>query len=202
MIMGHIEFAPRFDHFIHAFHMPMFFFVSGYFFNGKKEVTVFMKKKIKSLLIPYIFFGTLYATYQTLYELMKYRQINISYFYHTIWDNTTGMAITGALWFLTALFIAESLYYLLNRLLKKQLLRNGIIIFLAVAGMCATKILPFRFPWGLDVALVGMGFIHLGAILKQKQNVRIAEWLLNKINFLMCIAIGGGYPFDNLFTLC
>lgn len=65
MVMGHIEFAPRFDHFIHAFHMPMFFFVSGYFFNGKKEATVFMKKKIKSLLLPYIFFGTLYATYQT-----------------------------------------------------------------------------------------------------------------------------------------
>ena len=42
MIMGHIEFAPRFDHFIHAFHMPMFFFVSGYFFNGKKLLFIYM----------------------------------------------------------------------------------------------------------------------------------------------------------------
>ena len=32
MILGHIGFGSRFDHLIHAFHMPMFFFVSGFFF--------------------------------------------------------------------------------------------------------------------------------------------------------------------------
>ncbi len=32
MLMGHINFGAHFDHPIHAFHMPMFFFVSGFFF--------------------------------------------------------------------------------------------------------------------------------------------------------------------------
>lgn len=31
MVMGHIGFGYVFDHFIHAFHMPMFYFVSGMF---------------------------------------------------------------------------------------------------------------------------------------------------------------------------
>lgn len=31
MIMGHIGFGERFDYFIHAFHIPMFFFISGFF---------------------------------------------------------------------------------------------------------------------------------------------------------------------------
>lgn len=29
MIMGHVGFGGHFDKWIHAFHMPMFFFVSG-----------------------------------------------------------------------------------------------------------------------------------------------------------------------------
>ena len=35
MVMGHIGFGSCFDHYIHAFHMPMFYFVSGYFFQDK-----------------------------------------------------------------------------------------------------------------------------------------------------------------------
>ncbi len=39
MIMGHIGFGSKFDYFIHAFHMPMFFFISGFFFK-KKNVSL------------------------------------------------------------------------------------------------------------------------------------------------------------------
>lgn len=33
MVMGHVYFGNAFDHFIHGFHMPMFFYISGYFTN-------------------------------------------------------------------------------------------------------------------------------------------------------------------------
>ena len=33
MVMGHIGFGATFDKFIHAFHMPMFFFVSGFLYK-------------------------------------------------------------------------------------------------------------------------------------------------------------------------
>ena len=33
MVMGHIGFGGKFDKFIHAFHMPMFFFISGFFYK-------------------------------------------------------------------------------------------------------------------------------------------------------------------------
>ena len=35
MIMGHIWFGTYFDIFKAAFHMPMFFFISGFFFQHK-----------------------------------------------------------------------------------------------------------------------------------------------------------------------
>lgn len=39
MVMGHIGFGEIFDHFIHAFHMPMFFFISGFFYRKGKYGT-------------------------------------------------------------------------------------------------------------------------------------------------------------------
>jgi fucose 4-O-acetylase-like acetyltransferase len=57
MVMGHIGFTGHFDYFIHAFHMPMFFFVAGYFFNEQVEARFFILSKIKTILIPYVSFG-------------------------------------------------------------------------------------------------------------------------------------------------
>ena len=57
MIMGHIKFGGYFDKWIHAFHMPMFFFVSGWFFNRKQNVGRQILKKTRTLLIPYVVFA-------------------------------------------------------------------------------------------------------------------------------------------------
>ena len=58
MIMGHIGFGENFDHFIHAFHMPMFFFISGFFFKDDiTNVKQYAVNKAKKLLIPYFVFG-------------------------------------------------------------------------------------------------------------------------------------------------
>lgn len=56
MIMGHIGFGYGFDFFIHAFHMPMFFFVSGYVFRERRgSMFDLLKTKVQTLLIPYFF---------------------------------------------------------------------------------------------------------------------------------------------------
>ena len=54
MVLGHIYIGALFDQFIHAFHMPMFFIVSGFFISGKEPFFEFFFHKIKKLLIPYI----------------------------------------------------------------------------------------------------------------------------------------------------
>lgn len=45
MIMGHIGFSGIFDFYIHAFNMPLFFFVSGYLYKTKTE------KKYKDIVL-------------------------------------------------------------------------------------------------------------------------------------------------------
>lgn len=60
MIMGHIEFNDVFDKWIHAFHMPLWFFVSGYFCRTEKEVLSQIKRRIRLLIIPYLIFSVIY----------------------------------------------------------------------------------------------------------------------------------------------
>lgn len=56
MVAGHIGFGENIDHFIHAFHMPFFFFISGYFFNERRKLSEALIRPAHSLLTPYIVF--------------------------------------------------------------------------------------------------------------------------------------------------
>ena len=71
MVMGHIEFGKTFDHFIHAFHMPMFFFISGYLYKHKTKDELsfvsFMINKARALLIPYVAFGIFHFCFSFLF---------------------------------------------------------------------------------------------------------------------------------------
>ena len=54
VIAGHL--GSPFSGFIYTFHMPLFFFLSGYVFSTKVNWTNFIKKKIKTIVVPmYIF---------------------------------------------------------------------------------------------------------------------------------------------------
>jgi len=69
VVWGHVGMSPMLDKYIHVFHMPIFFFLSGYMFNISKfkNLKEFLIKKTKTLLIPYFFFAI--ATYYFFYML-------------------------------------------------------------------------------------------------------------------------------------
>lgn len=63
MVAGHVGFGNCFDFAIHPFNMPLFFIVSGYLYRCKVNDSSFVKRRVKSLLIPYILFGLVFAYY-------------------------------------------------------------------------------------------------------------------------------------------
>ena len=42
MITGHIEFGSVYDKWIHSFHMPMFFIISGFLFHVKEHLMFYV----------------------------------------------------------------------------------------------------------------------------------------------------------------
>lgn len=115
MVMGHIGFGGKFDIWIHGFHMPMFFFISGVLYapvaekadfsssNKPQYIRDYVLKKARKILPPYLCVGMLSYV---LWIIKNATQCDnfLSPLFHLLWDNSEGLPCTGALWFLTAFF--------------------------------------------------------------------------------------------------
>lgn len=161
MVMGHVGFGGIFDKWIHVFHMPMFFVISGYFWKDQSFASM-AKKKARTLLLPYFAFGL----FHLIIHFINIRNIDFHGFYLLFWENTAGVPISGALWFLTAMFFSEVLFWCVQRL-------NGypsliVTALISAVGMVCATYLPFRLPYALDVGMVGIGFYQVGKRLRDK----------------------------------
>ena len=200
MIMGHVGFGRKFDHFIHAFHMPMFFVVSGMFFEpsyrrfcgtSPNPCSSFLKRKAQTLLIPYICFGVFHYV---LWAVRHWRAVNyLSPLLHLLSVNTYALACAGALWFLTALFITEAAYCVIFRYVRSVYIRHAVILLLVMAGHAAYYFCPATLPFAGGAALVGLGLYHIGAMFRE----RIAGFTLSPAKTLALGTVTGALIFLN-----
>lgn len=197
MVRGHINFGGRFDYFIHAFHMPMFFWISGYLYGDKKEnelnLRQFIIKRATSLLIPYLIFGVAhYLLWLSLYEF------SINPLLHLISYNTTGLPIAGGLWFLTALFFTEILFFFINRYVKKAALKVMVITGLSLLGNVSVMLFAKDLPFALSASLVGLGLYYVGYLMKTNSEKTVLHKLLNLTWFE--IFLGADIVVISIFT--
>ena len=168
MVLGHVfTFFGKFDRYIHTFHMPLFFVISGYLYHSKAEVTILKQvlQKAKRLLLPYITFGVL--NYLVWLVIADDGQAWQEPLIRLITYNTSGLPICGALWFLTALFWAEVFYLILDRVLKNGYIRTSVVLAISVIMCFVQNSTEYRLPLAIDIGLVCMGFLEIGRLYKQ-----------------------------------
>ena len=56
VILGHLGVGPL-GAWIYSFHMPMFFFLSGYCFHIRTPFVAFLRRKLKTMVVPYFLLG-------------------------------------------------------------------------------------------------------------------------------------------------
>ena len=156
MIMAHIGFGDQFDHFVHAFHMPVFFFISGYFFRNK-PLKQFFWSKTKSLILPYIFYSAfIFVTWRIVYGAPDETYIHV-----LLYMNSTRF-VSAALWFISALYLANIIYYLIINCFKSQIVNTIIVIALCLIGNQIHNYYPSPCIFAFDAAFVGVGLMHIG----------------------------------------
>lgn len=100
---------------IYSFHMPLFFFLSGCFFNWKMSSKDFVKKKVRQLLIPYFIFFLLSCLYYMILLALTGRfSLETLFMLEGIFPINNEI-INTPLWFLYALFWMSLLYYIIRR---------------------------------------------------------------------------------------
>lgn len=84
-----------------SFHMPLFAMLSGFFFSSNMSFRIFVKKKTKQLLLPYIFWCIIQYLICPICLTFFYREFVI---YDTLRDFYKGLTDWG-FWYIRALFL-------------------------------------------------------------------------------------------------
>lgn len=111
--------------FIYVFHMPLFFFISGYLFSYKnglkdKKYLEFMKKKALRLLLPYFVFNIIFFLPKILMSDFIVDQVEISFEYLLDMLLIPRRSSLGHLWFLFGLFLIYALSPIWDYIIRKN----------------------------------------------------------------------------------
>lgn len=188
-------FSPYLHRFIYAFHMPLFFFLSGYFFNPETPFWTLLKRRFNTVLKPYLF--TIFLIYLVSLSFTNMR------FATAIGRIVKSMYATGyyidwvQLWFLPSLFVTGLFAFLFYRVLLIRLdiryLRWLVLLGLQALAIAFLDVFyPFSIsfldkeyelyglPYSLDLVLLSGFFYILGSEIRQISSEKTFSslWLL------------------------
>lgn len=164
VMLGHTQSSANLVAYIFSFHMPFFFFISGYLFKMEKYSSFvnLIKLKARSILIPYVTFSVLsLIIYSVIFD---YHIIDLySVFKVFIESKRNEIFYNVPLWFFTTLFLVEVLYFLIRKCFKSKWIILAILI--ALGGLEAIIYSPTgqpKLPWSFDLGIYYMVFFGIG----------------------------------------
>ena len=161
VVLGHVTLNSDLYHFIYAFHMPLFFIVSGMFLHDKPR---FIRKQAKSLLIPYLSFGFLTYVYWWLVE-SRFRELPIGETFFSQFVNlfvpTGTQHCNVVLWFLPCLFLACVTCNYLNSKINLKSLKILILFGL----ICCVGYIENGYPFYIGQTSQALPYLLSGILL-------------------------------------
>ena len=192
VVLAHTALYKPAEGFIYTFHMPFFFFMSGYLFNYAKYPSYmeFVRRRFRQLLVPYVIINII--TY--LLWLLVLRNVGsdagedvgaLSPLMAAVTVNATEMMHDVPLWFLAALFLVENLYYLLYRNVRYRVVVTVLLLLLAVLNNTYNTV---RLPFCIDISLVALLFYRLGNVMRDKGDA-LFKWYLFVLSAVVTVAV-------------
>ncbi len=170
VLQGHALSAHVYRHFIYAFHMPLFFFISGLLFDYKKNsFSLNLKKSAKGILVPYVGFALLSYALWWLENGNFTLEIPalLNHLSGIIYGNSSSLFFNIVLWFLPCLFITKVGFVLLIQFIKKE---NQIILTLIIFSLIGYFLFinfpNLVLPFGIESAITAIVFFGAGSIIK------------------------------------
>lgn len=185
MVAGHSACPTLLSKFIYFFHMPLFFFCSGYFFTQPTNVNSLIQyicRRIKGLYLPFITWNFFFLLCHNFLIYLHIYYHEETYIYHTddyatklyyiIFTMSEQEPIVFQLWFLKQLFLSSCITCLFSYILAKKS-----IIINHLWGMCMLititiflKYINFVIPviGDISIVLLSIIFFYMGFIYKQR----------------------------------
>ncbi|MBD2453315.1 acyltransferase family protein [Nostoc sp. FACHB-87] len=203
VVVGHVI-EGGLSEYLYWFHMPLFFFISGFLYKDKYDYKTYLHNKVSSLLVPYFSFLLLYSGLQVFsYVVKAIRSGNIlpwneqfsfivAYIYNQIYGGALLDNWFGVFWFVTCLFLTQQIY----NLIYKKFGHYNILMISIMLVSYGLAMADFWFLtntgyfWNINVVCMALPFYWLGHLYAQHR-LENKRWLvlLSGIIFGTAIAL-------------
>lgn len=171
VIYAHALDSHSMRYLFYAFHMPLFFFLSGLVHHHRKQEKFlhFLKKSFMRIMIPYFFFALISYL---LYLFKRGYPPGLNEFSHHLYGVVYGSSghgylfFSAILWFLPCLFATKIIFELLIRISENKYFLGGSLFFFSVVGYLFSLYFPEKkLPLGIEIALTATVFFGIGYFL-------------------------------------
>lgn len=191
VVSGHLEFSliPMFPPY--SFQVLLFFFIAGILFNPSYNFIEYIKRRFKSLLVPYFLYAVFYLGITLLIApfIGKFWGMKITLFNEIIVPFLTGhqLDLISPLWFVPCLFITLIIYKLFSYIKCSDYLKLGFYLILAICAVTFQKQgQDIHYLW-LFRTMFALFFIHLGYLYKNKIQDKINIFSPKILSFVIVL---------------
>ena len=123
-----------------SFFMPMFVFISGYFYSAKKEEHIFKTiwGKFKKIMLPFLIINLCYGIINTILRnmgIINYgKDISLYTLFVQPFINNSQFIFNFPSWFIPAFFTTYLVYLLIHKLISKIMLNEYILLLILLVG--------------------------------------------------------------------
>lgn len=182
--------------FVFIYHVPLFFFVAGFFANNDKDKSIvfYFKKKVIQLMIPYAVFSLISIVSFSIALNSSGKQILEMIISYVLGIRNT--LISASLWFIPCIFVVSIMYFIIIKILKTKISALIFSIFLFTITQTILPNNPLeKASWlfNIDSAMYYIFYYSLGAVLfdfiKKIDIYKISKKLKVVIVFITILAI-------------
>ena len=195
--------AP-FSKYMYLFHMPLFFLISGLLYNASTPPGTYVKRKIQTLYIPFVFWNALFCTGMNIYK----------HIYIYIYDGIAKTArqlflvaltlsksgeFLGATWFLGALLLISVLYKLLDYSLPESKTKDFFLLFFFAA--LATMAFEVNLKYLLSRTFVLSFFFAVGVFCRKHgidKTLLCGEYAIAAVASVLAFLLFARYNWANM----
>ncbi len=182
--VGHLGCFELLERYIYSFHVPLFFFISGYLYNrSAKPIKNFIKRKTFTILVPFL----VWTLMSTLVNVIMSYDIKLLMLKMVTYNGL--LTWNSPLWFLLVLYFVEIIFAVLDRLNNKTNFKF-IVLFVSVVlfFIFGEMMLTFK----LNLVPLAMIFYSMGNIMRtslEKKPLNLKHWQkVVMLVILLCVS--------------
>lgn len=178
VVLGHLlDAASPLHRFIYVFHMPLFFFLSGYLHTPEPDHALYLKKKTARLLVPYAAFLLVLFGFECLRLFLRGENAYASQqaALDFLWGGNKLRGDFAVFWFVSCLFLTQQLANALLTILTRTWIVSAALLSLVLSDVNSWLFPEFQLPFSTNVVLAALPFYLVGYF--ARKSTMESRWL-------------------------